>query len=192
MRVPRWALIALGVVPLAALFALLTWSQVRSGTAGPGSRSVFDETGEAAVLRSEASDFALDLFDGEIVSLSQFSGQVVLLDFWGSWCGPCRSEAAALERTWRSYRDRGVAFLGVSVFDTEKGALDFIEEFDVTYPTGPDIKGVIAIEYGLTGVPEKYFIDRGGHVVKKFVGPMDEDVLRSVLDGLLAAGGGVS
>jgi cytochrome c biogenesis protein CcmG/thiol:disulfide interchange protein DsbE len=179
-------------VPLGALFALLAWSQVRSDTAGPGSHSVFDETGEAAVLRTEASDFALELFEGGIVSLSQFSGQVVLLDFWGSWCGPCRSEAAALERTWRSYRDRGVAFLGVAVFDTEKGSLDFIEEFDITYPNGPDIKGAIAIEYGLTGVPEKYFIDHEGRVVKKFVGPMDETILRTVLDGLLKDGAGSS
>ena len=185
---PRSALIALGIVPLAALFALLAWSQVRSGAAGPGSLSVFDESGEAAVLRDEASDFALELFGGGVISLSQLSGQVVLLDFWGSWCGPCRTEAATLERVWRSYRDRGVAFLGVAVFDTEDGAQAFLEEFDVTYPTGPDVKGLIAVEYGLTGVPEKYFINRDGRIVKKFVGPMDEEVLRGTLDGLLADG----
>ena len=186
MKVSRWALIALGILPLAALFALLVWSQVKSGTAGPGSLSTFSDSGEVTVVRDEASDFTFELFNGEVTSLSQFSGQVVLLDFWGSWCGPCRTEAATLERVWRSYHDRDVAFLGVAVFDTDSGSRAFLEEFDVTYPNGPDDKGIIAVEYGLTGVPEKYFINREGRTVKKFVGPMDEEVLRMNLDNLLA------
>ena len=186
MRVPRWALYVVGVLPLVALFGLLLWALLDDDAGSPGGLAVFDSSGEANVLRETPSDFTLLQFDGTTATLSEFLGRPIMVDFWGSWCVPCRREAATLEKVWREYADRGVVFIGVDVFDTDSRARSFIREFDITYPVGPDPKGRIAVEYGLTGVPEKYFIDRQGRIVRKLVGPLSEDRLTEILDQLLA------
>ena len=84
------------------------------------------------VENGPAPDFTLQGFDGRAVTLSDLRGQVVIVNFWASWCEPCREEAAYLEQTWRKYKDQGVVFLGVDYVDTEKAALAYIEEFDIT------------------------------------------------------------
>ena len=171
---------------MAALFALLIWSLASSGASGPGNLSTNSETGEVRVVQELPADFSLTLFDGTQLSLSDLAGRPVMLDFWASWCGPCRIEAKTLESVWRQYRERGVAFVGISVWDQERSARDFVREFSISYPIGPDPKGSIAVDYGVTGIPEKYFIDRQGRIVKKLIGPMDETRLTAVLDELLA------
>jgi cytochrome c biogenesis protein CcmG/thiol:disulfide interchange protein DsbE len=136
--------------------------------------------------------------------LTDLRGQVVVINFWASWCLECRVEAAALERTWRDYRARGVTFVGIDWLDTEKEALEYIRRYGVTYPNGPDLRGRIGRTYYLTGVPETIIIDRQGRIVPiesqsdgapplpKIVGPLtqggllDEAGLRRVLDGLLS------
>ena len=80
------------------------------------------------VENGPAPDFTLQGFDGRTVTLSELRGQVVVINFWASWCDPCREEAAYLEQTWRKYKDQGVVFLGVDYVDTEKAALAYIEE----------------------------------------------------------------
>ena len=185
MRVPKWALFLVGLGPLVGLFALLVWGMAR-GDSGRG-LAVFDSSGEAAVVQEIPTDFTLEVFNGPSLVLADVIGQqIVMVDFWGSWCVPCRREAATLERVWREYKDKGVLFIGIDVFDTDAKARAFIREFDVSYPTGPDPKGKIAVSYGLTGVPEKFFIDRRGRVVRRLVGPMTEERLAGVLDELLA------
>jgi cytochrome c biogenesis protein CcmG/thiol:disulfide interchange protein DsbE len=86
-----------------------------------------------------APKFALPLFSGSTFSLAEQRGKVVVVNFWASWCVPCRQEAPLLESTWRKYKDRGVVFVGVDYVDTDREALAFIKEFDVTYPNGPDM-----------------------------------------------------
>lgn len=185
-RVPRWLLITLGVTPLVALFALLIAGLIRSNP-NPGNLATYNSSGEATVLRDTPSDFTLTLFDGGTVRLSELRGKVVMLDFWGSWCVPCRQEAPEVQRTWTKYRDKGVVFVGINVFDNAGDARKFLDEYGISYPTGPDPKGAIAIEYGLTGVPEKFFITRDGRIAHKYVGPMTEAALSGILDKLLAS-----
>ena len=173
---------AMALVPL---FALLAWAAVqqKGQPAGAGINAQF---GEVRVEKSKAADFALPMADGGTLRLSDLSGKVVMVDFWASWCAPCRQEAATLNRIYAGYADRPVEFVGVNIWDTPDAAATFLVEFGVGYPTGTDADGAIALNYGVRGIPEKFFIDGDGVIRRKYVGPMPEDVLRATLDGLLA------
>jgi DsbE subfamily thiol:disulfide oxidoreductase len=124
-----------------------------------------------------APDFALTLLDGSEISLVGLRGQIVVLNFWASWCSPCRREAPALQRVWEAYRDQGVVFVGVTYQDAEAASLAFIEEFGITYANGVDAMGRISSEYGVTAVPETYVIDRDGRLVWSQIGEVWEETL---------------
>lgn len=124
-----------------------------------------------------APDFEFRLLDGSVMRLSDYRGRVVFLNFWASWCPPCRAEAPLLEFTWRQVKDRGVIFLGVNIQDTEQGAQRFIEEFGITYPNGRDPQSRIAINYGVYGIPETFFIDREGRITYKHIGALGAEIL---------------
>jgi cytochrome c biogenesis protein CcmG/thiol:disulfide interchange protein DsbE len=109
--------------------------------------------------------------------LSDFRGEVVFLNFWASWCPPCRAEARLLEEAWRQVEDHGIIFLGVNIQDTEQGAKRFIEEFAITYPNGRDPQSRIAIDYGVYGIPETFFIDREGRITYKHIGAVGWELL---------------
>ncbi len=177
----RRLVVALAVfVPLVGLFALLAWALVESG-GQPAGVAINTQFGEVEVEEGPARDFTLTLFDGESISLSELRGKVVLIDFWTSWCPPCRQEAPTLADAYRRFEGRGVEFVGVAVWDSEEQAASFVGDNNVPYPNGLDSKGTIAIDYGLTGIPEKYIVDRDGRLVRKFVGPMEPDQLEAVL-----------
>jgi cytochrome c biogenesis protein CcmG/thiol:disulfide interchange protein DsbE len=174
-------------IPVLALIALLAWALVKSG-GSPGGLGVNNAFGEVPVEREAAREFSLELLDGSTVTLSGLRGNVVLLDFWASWCPPCRQEAPILAQVYLEYRERGVEFIGVDIWDRRQDAQAYVDRYDITYPNGIDARGVIAIDYGVRGIPEKFLIDGGGALVKKFVGPMSADSLRAALDELLATG----
>lgn len=170
---------------LIPLLALLAWaaSQQRGQPPGTGINQQF---GEIQIESSPAADFTLSLLNGDAVRLSDLRGQVVMVDFWASWCAPCRQESSALNRAYAAYADRPVEFVGVNIWDTENSAELFLVEFGVEYPAGVDADGAIALNYGVRGIPEKFFVDANGVIRHKYVGPMPEDVLRATLDSLLA------
>jgi cytochrome c biogenesis protein CcmG/thiol:disulfide interchange protein DsbE len=108
-------------------------------------------------------EFSLTTFTGEQFRLQDLRGKVVVVNFWASWCIPCEDEAGFLESAWQFYKPRGdVVFLGVDYADTEREALAFLEEFNVTYPNGPDLATRISQAYRITGVPETYVIGPDG------------------------------
>ena len=166
--------LAVGVTVL-ALLALLIW--------GLGKRSA-GTVGDAPVQPRPAPAFTLPLFDGGSFSLEEARGKPVLINFWASWCVPCEEEAAVLERASRAYAGR-VVFIGVDVQDTEANARAFLRRFGVSYPNGRDASGEIAVEYGMSGVPESYFVDRDGRLARKWQGPLDDARLRAFLEDLL-------
>jgi cytochrome c biogenesis protein CcmG/thiol:disulfide interchange protein DsbE len=134
-----------------------------------------------------APDFTVTTFDGETIRLSDLRGQVVVINFWASWCGPCRDEAPALERLWQRYRDQGVVILGITYADNERDSRAFIDEFSMTYPNAADIGTFISKEqYHIVGVPESFVIDQSGNVAEFIFSVVNEDRLSATLDRLLA------
>lgn len=119
-----------------------------------------------------AADFQFTTFEGETIRLEALRGQGVVLNFWASWCEPCRSEAVLLEETWRREKESGILFLGLSHVDTEKESLAFLDEFEVTYPNGPDVQSKIYRQYLARGVPETFFIDPKGEIQGVVIGPL--------------------
>lgn len=172
----RWVpLVAIGGVAL--LLAVLGWGLIQQSGGRPDGR---------------APDFSLTLFDGygyggqQEVTLSDLQGKVVVLNFWAEWCVECKLEAELLESTWRAYREQGVVFLGIDWVDVETEARKYLVRYDITYPNGPDLGGRIGQHYGLTGVPETFFIDKSGAVSSYKLGALSESELTNKLDELLA------
>ena len=171
------------LLPAVGLVALFAWGLWQSG--GRPGGPVNTQFGEVAIQEGPAREFTLNLFDGRTLSLTDLRGKVVLVDFWASWCPPCRQEASGLAQVYREYEGRGVEFVGIDIWDTDSEAQKYLTRYDVTYPNGLDERGVIAVDYGVTGIPEKYFITPDGHLAKRFIGPMEKEKLRQVLDVLL-------
>ena len=166
------AVILLAFALVLALLALLAWG-LKKAQAGP-------------VESGLAPDFSLTGIDGRKVTLSELRGQVVIINFWASWCPPCREEAAYLEQTWRKYQDQGVVFIGVDYVDTEKEALAYIQEFDITYINGPDIRTEISDAYNIKGVPETFYVSKSGELRGVHIGPLKAPELDQKIDELLA------
>ena len=180
-----WLIIGAGV-PALALFAVLAWASERSGT-NPGGLAVNAEFGQVEVGQELAKDFDLQLIPDGQLKLTDLQGQVVMVDFWASWCPPCRQEAPILTQVYEEYRDRGVEFVGIDIWDHLGDAEIYLQQEGQSYPNGFDAAGVIAIDYGVRGIPEKYFINRNGAITKKYVGPLNVDLLRNTLDELLTS-----
>lgn len=119
-----------------------------------------------------APDFEFTTFDSETIDLDDLAGQGVVLNFWASWCDPCRAEADLLERTWRREQGNGIVFLGLDYLDQEHAALEYLAEFDITYPNGTDKQSAAARSYGIKGVPETFFIGPDGEIKSTVIGPI--------------------
>ncbi len=112
-------------------------------------------------------------------------GQIVVLNFWASWCVACRAEHDDLVRASRVYQDRGVVFIGVDFQDTREEAIAFLDEMGRAYDNVVDDGSRVAIEYGVYGIPETFFIDAEGIVQAKIVGESSFYLLSQTLDAML-------
>ena len=119
-----------------------------------------------------APPFTFTTFEGETISLDDLQGQGVVVNFWASWCDPCRDEAALLEQTWRREKDNGIVFIGLDYLDQEPAAKAYLAEFGITYPNGPDLRSEAARRYGIKGVPETFFINSAGEIAQTVIGPI--------------------
>jgi peroxiredoxin len=157
--------VALGLVAL--LFLLLAWSLL---TGKGGDLAAAAERGD----RPQAPDFALDRLDTEgELSLSSLAGKAVVLNFWGSWCYACREEAPYLEQVWQRNRGRGVVVVGLDFWDFRSDARRFADRFGLTFPLVYDGPADVAREFGVTGAPETFVLDREGRVVAAFIGALN-------------------
>ncbi len=171
------ASITLLVVMLLA-WALMTWADEDHGHGGT------DGLGSPGAAAPEFSFPSVDPRSAA-VSLRDFRGKVIVLNFWASWCGPCRQEAPGLRTVSDEYRDRGVRFIGIDERDNRDDALAFLSEFSIAYPNAFDPSGMIAESYGLLGLPATIVVDTSGVVVNRFIGYLGEDTLREALDSEL-------
>jgi cytochrome c biogenesis protein CcmG, thiol:disulfide interchange protein DsbE len=161
---------------------------------------LFIKTRPKAVAGTTAPDFALPLLGGpETLASRDLKGApAVVVNFWASWCVPCREEAPNLEATWRQYRAQGVRFLGVNVQDSPEDALAFVKEFGISYPSVRDANLDLYGAFGVRGVPETFFLDLrwrfvsfargvelGSRGPTKILGAISRPVLRSRIEELL-------
>ena len=144
------------------------------------------------LIGKPAPPFTLTLFDGKVLRLEDLRGKVVFVNFWASWCVPCREEAPALETASRAYRARDVVFVGINIQDKEADARAFLDEFGITYANGIDHGSRIAVDYGVYGIPETFIINRAGRISYKHVGAMTLATIGEKLDQTLASGAAAS
>lgn len=123
------------------------------------------------LVGKKAPNFTIKRLDtDELVSLSSFAGKPVVLNFWATWCGPCKVEHPVLDWAASEYGDE-VVFLGIVFEDTEANTKRFLKENGWSFPQLFDPRSTVAVDYGVSGVPETYFINRDGIIVKKSIYP---------------------
>ena len=123
--------------------------------------------------RLPAPDFTLPNPDGRKVSLKDFRGKVVFLNFWATWCEFCKDEMPAMDRLYREFRGKGLEIVAVNVKDKRADALAFAKQLKITYPIVMDPEGEVGLLYGAFGMPTTYLIDRKGVVLARLWGPAD-------------------
>ncbi|MDP9325959.1 MAG: TlpA family protein disulfide reductase [Candidatus Dormibacteraeota bacterium] len=138
-----------------------------------------------ATVGQPAPDFSGTDLDGKPISLSQFNGQPVVLNFWASWCGPCRAEQPALLNIVRDYQPKGVQVVGITVRDNLDQARIYRDEFKVPYPSLFDQAARLAYAYEVDAPPSSVFIDRNGVVQFKVPGQVSEESFRRIIDDKL-------
>ena len=156
---------------------------LQSGRDDGGRPGVNDTLGEVACnYRCPIVISRSRRLDGRELRLSDLRGSIVMVDFWSSWCPPCRAEASVLAEAYERWSDIGVEFVGISIWDNEEDVNDFIKSVTTsTYPNGIDKDGRIAVEFGVRGIPEKFFVNPQGEIVRKVNGPNTSQSLDAVL-----------
>ncbi|MBI2061586.1 MAG: redoxin domain-containing protein [Nitrospirae bacterium] len=136
------------------------------------------------LIGQPAPAFTLMSLDGKEISLSDYAGRAVVLNFWSSWCVPCRDEADLLESIAQHFKGREVNVLGVNIQDEPEAAKKFVAEEGMTFPNVVDTDGRLSIAYGVYGVPETFFVDRSGRIADKITGPVSVENFRAGLEKL--------
>jgi cytochrome c biogenesis protein CcmG, thiol:disulfide interchange protein DsbE len=167
-----------------ATAALLLLLLVRLAAAG----SATNAASGSPIVGHPAPAFTISLWNGQPgqkLALASLKGKAVVLTFWASWCDSCTEESSLLEKTAQQYAPQGVVFVGIAYGDDQSAGVAWLQQQGVTYPSGPDADGSIAIAYGLTGVPETVFIGRDDIVNSKFGGLLDDGTLNRSIEVLL-------
>lgn len=172
-RLPVWV-IGLAFVALVAFMALIGWGLNRSMRG-------------AIALGDRVPAFQMNTFDGQPITSTDYDGQVVVINFWASWCKPCEQEARELEEAYQYYKPGGeVVFLGLAYVDTEPNSLAYLKKFGITYPNGPDLATKVSQMFRVRGVPETFIIDKQGRLAYFKAGPFaSTQEIVNLVDGIL-------
>ena len=177
------SIIIIGIgVPILLLVALLTWGAITTG-GEQGRPGVNNVLGDAPITTDRFPEFEVTTANGETLHLSDLRGKYVMIDFWSSWCPPCRAEAPVLVEAYEKWSERGVEFVGISIWDNERAVVPFMESRGITYPVAID-DGTLTVEFGVRGIPEKFLLDRNGEIVRKVIGPNTQRSLDDILADL--------
>lgn len=139
----------------------------------------------AQLISGSAPNFTMQSFEGESITLNDFKGTPVIINFWASWCLECDKEMALLQESAQRYQGE-VVFLGIDYLDTEPKARAYLERFGITYPNGPDLGGRISNDFNIKGVPETFFIGKDGTIRGLKVGPLTQAELEGWIAQLRA------
>lgn len=178
------------LIPLIASVWLL--AACGSGAAAQGGADTAFVAGDGSIVliapdeRGPAPDLVGPTLEGGEFRLSDYLGEVVVLNVWASWCAPCRAEAPALEAVWREVRDDGVQFVGLDTRDTKEAALAFVDAYDVTYPNVMDPDGRLQLLFSDTlppqAIPSTLVVDREGRVAGRILGRVTEATLTALIE----------
>jgi len=168
---PRLAAWAAGGLAVGTALAVLGWGIGHPALSAP-----------SGVVGRPAPPLTIQVFDGSRIAVADLRGRPVVLNFWASWCVPCKQEAPVLASAARS--TPGVQFLGAGIQDAEGPARAFQQQYPAPYPVGLD-SAAGYLRYGVTGPPETYFIDGAGKVRYRFLGPLDAPTLRAYVDRIV-------
>ncbi|MDW8327453.1 MAG: TlpA disulfide reductase family protein [Anaerolineales bacterium] len=179
----RWWVFSAGVLALGLMW---TWaSRVPEAVSGserlPSPRAGFP-----------APDFTLETLDGDTASLADYRGRVIILNFWASWCGPCRAEMPALQALWEAQRERGLVVLAINstVQDSVPAATAFLQKMNLNLPVLIDRDGAATQRYLVRALPTTFFVDRQGIIRSMMIGgPVSAAVLQTQVEPLLAEDG---
>ncbi|MSQ29004.1 MAG: TlpA family protein disulfide reductase [Dehalococcoidia bacterium] len=180
-RLIRYAIVAAIVLTIGALF-------VRQRLEERGSGDVAAALSRAQIeVDTTAPDFTLDTPSGRVL-LSETRGRIVVLNFWATWCVPCKQEMPEFEALYRARGDRDITVIAINAIatDSRAAAIEFARELGLTFPIAFDARGEVMRAYGVQGLPATFFIDREGIVRARSLGPQDREQLRH---NVRAAGG---
>jgi len=135
------------------------------------------------LIGKPAPPFTLTRFDGSTVTNADLAGKPYVVNFWASWCGPCRQEHGALRAFWERYRDRGVGLLGVLYEDTPDRGREFQQELGGDWPLFKENRQAV-VDFGVRGPPETYVVDAQGLIVDKITGPAGPGQLEAIIDAV--------
>lgn len=151
---------------LALLVSAGVYAASRKEKALPQRDNAFGNLGIIKLNRTEpAHDFVLNDTQGNTVRLSAFKGRVVFLNFWATWCPPCREEMPSMERLYRKLKDSGLVMMAIDAKESKKEVADFMKEFRLSFPALLDTDGSVSRRYGSVGLPNTYVIDRTGRLI---------------------------
>jgi thiol-disulfide isomerase/thioredoxin len=140
-------------------------------------RQALEELGMPVIDRPiPLFNFSTTLTDGTVINLKDLSGKLIFLNFWATWCGPCRMEMPSMEAQYQRFKDRGFEILAVNYMESKSDVSAFMDEMNLSFPAALDPKGDIAGIYAIEAFPTTYIIDRNGKIITRLVGAIDWEI----------------
>jgi peroxiredoxin len=181
----RWLVAAAAAIGVGVLVGPMLFDD-RAGTQGAG-QVASHESGAACSAKKANLDFTLKDMHGATVKLADFKGKPILLNYWATWCGPCKAEIPALNDLYAQYKDQGLAIVGISVDDDEPTLLEFSKNFPMSYTvvTAREQEDALEAAGPVWGYPTTFFIGRDGSICGKHMGPATKEDFEREIKALL-------
>lgn len=167
-----------------ALFVFMAFAGLQ-GCKAKDKRKTADAGSAMPAEGDQVIPFKIRTLDGKDLSLDGLKGRPVVINFWASWCGPCRIEASSIEDNYLAFRDKGVEFIGVAIQDSPSDARKFVKEFKWTFSVGLDESGDIADEYRLYGIPKTMVVGKDGRLIFTHTGAVSSEELAGAIQKAL-------
>jgi len=173
----------LGLSIVLVLVGLFLWNVISDTEQVEERETASNASGEERQM--VATDFELETLTGETMKLSDTRGKITILNFWASWCEPCKMEAPHLQAFYEENQDK-VEIVAVNITDQDsvEKAIAFAEEYGFTFPVLFDKTGDVSMMYGAFTIPTTIFLNEEGEIVQQFAGPMEEEFLEEVVDSI--------